>query len=131
MHWKQLSAAAALCLVLATHAQTQEEWLTAKELNGVDMTKLSALQKPVALSILRETPCTCGCNMKVAECRVKDPACAYSRALSALVVKSVGEGKSPADVQKVLAGSKIAPPPPPPLLEDPVKLNTDGSPMKG
>jgi protein-disulfide isomerase len=46
-------------------------------------------------------------------------------------VKAVGEGKSPAEVQKIVAASKIAPPPPPPLLEDPVKLNTEGSPVKG
>ncbi len=131
MHWKQLPVAAALCLALATQAQTPTDWQTAKELAGVDMSKLSALQKPVALSILREAPCTCGCNMKIAECRVKDPACAYSKALAALAVKSVAEGKTPAQAQQVLAASKIAPPPPPPLLEDPVKLNTDGSPVKG
>jgi protein-disulfide isomerase len=131
MHWKQLSVAAALCLVLATQAQTQEEWQTARELNGVDLSKLSVLQKPVALAILRDSPCTCGCNMKMAECRVKDPACSYSKSLSAIVVKAVGEGKTPAQVQEVLAASKIAPPPPPPLLEDAVKLNIEGSPMKG
>ena len=131
MQWKQLPLAAAFCLALVMQAQTPVDWQTANELAGVDMTKLTALQKPVALAILRETPCTCGCNMQLAECRVKDPACSYSRALAALVVKSVGEGKTPAQVKQILASSKIAPPPPPPILEDPVKVNIDGSPFKG
>src|SRR3982751_1048216 len=131
MRLKHLSIGVGLCLAVSLIAQTPIDWQKLNEFPNIDLSKLSALQKPVALTILKEAPCSCGCGMKIAECRVKDPRCTYSRALAELALKSVAAGKSPAEVHKILETSKIAPPPPPPLLEDPIAISINGAPSKG
>src|SRR5215475_15238410 len=73
-----------------------QEWQTLTTLNGVDFTGLTPVRKTTALKALRTMGCACGCDMKVAECRVKDPACAYSKNLSESIVGAVKEGKSDA-----------------------------------
>jgi protein-disulfide isomerase len=66
--------------------------------------------------------------MKVAECRVKDPACGVSRRLAAFAVRDASSGKPEAAIRADL--DKYAKQPPP-LLDPPVKLNTAGAPFKG
>src|ERR1700737_509964 len=90
-----------LCLLLAAALSAQEPWQTSAAMPGVDFSGLSAVQKQTALQMLREQSCTCGCAMKVAECRFKDPNCAYSTALSAIVVKGVKDGKTPDEIMKL------------------------------
>src|SRR5229473_2737965 len=101
MRLQHLSIGVLLCLAICSSAQTPAvptDWQTSTTLPGIDLTSLTALQKPVVLGILRETPCTCGCGMKLAECRVKDPACSYSKALAKLANQSVSAGKSKVEV---------------------------------
>src|SRR5438067_12778134 len=62
-----------LCLAEGT------TWQTATELPGVDWHGISGARKQAALKFIREESCTCGCSMKIAECRMKDPGCSYSR----------------------------------------------------
>jgi protein-disulfide isomerase len=92
------------------------------------MTGLSPARKQAALKYLREEKCSCGCNMKVAECRMKDPSCSYSRKMASMAVKGFAEGKSAAVVR---AEVEKAASQPPPVLEDPVKISLAGDPIRG
>lgn len=70
--------------------------------------------------------------MKMAECRMKDPNCAYSTALAAIVVKGLKDGKSPDEIVELEAASRFGhPPQPPKLLEDPVQIPIAGAPVRG
>jgi hypothetical protein len=53
---------------------------------GVDLTKLSAAKRTEALQKLNAQPCTCGCDLTVAKCRVDDPSCAVSLPLARQIV---------------------------------------------
>jgi protein-disulfide isomerase len=110
-----------LCLAQGT-------WETATELPGVDWHGISGARKDAALKFIRTEHCTCGCNMMMAECRMKDPSCAYSRKETSMAMKGFAEGKS-ADV--IRAEIKQAAGQPPPVLEDPVKISIAGDPVKG
>jgi len=66
--------------------------------------------------------------MKIAECRMKDPGCGYSRKLASVAMKDFAEGKS---VSQVREDVKKAAAEPPPLFEEPVKLSIAGDPFKG
>src|ERR1700746_3459809 len=56
-----------------------QDWKTATTLPKVDLEGLSAAKRATALRMLRNHDCSCGCGMKVAQCRVEDPNCGYSR----------------------------------------------------
>ncbi len=70
----------ALCLAEGT-------WQTATDLPGVDWHGISGARKDAALKFIRAEQCTCGCNMKLAECRMKDPGCSYSRKETSIAMK--------------------------------------------
>lgn len=121
-------------LLAASFAFTQPKpsWQTATTYSDVDFTGLSVAQKQSALTMMREMGCTCGCNMKVAQCRVEDPACAYSKGLSATIVKGFKEGKSAGEVQKLVSDSALGKPrAPQKILGDPIQIPTDGAPSVG
>ncbi len=132
----RLALASLLC-VCAAMTQTppstaDNSWETATALPNVDFTGLTPAQKQAALKMLRERGCTCGCGMKVAECRVKDPKCFYSHGISEMVVKGFKDGKTPDQVAKVVEASAIGRPrAEPKLLDDPVEIPTAGAPSKG
>ena len=115
-------------LLCATVVFSQVDWKTSTVLPGVDLTGLSAAQKNVALSVMRSEACGCGCDMKIAQCRLFDPKCAVSRRWSDMVVKDAAAGKS---VEAIRAAIVKLANEPPPLLEAPVKLSIDGDPMRG
>lgn len=106
----------------------QGDWRTAGELPGVDTQGLSPAKHAEAFKFLREEKCTCGCEMKLAECRMKDPGCSYSRKLSSVATKAFAAGKNPADVRAEV--KKVADQPPP-TFDDPVKISIAGDPVKG
>jgi protein-disulfide isomerase len=110
-----------LCLAQGT-------WQTATELPGVDWHGISGARKEAALKFIRTEKCTCGCSMMMAECRMKDPSCAYSRKEVSIAMKGFAEGKNAAAVR---ADIKKEADTPPPVLEDPVKLSITGDPFKG
>ena len=112
---------AVLCLGQAT-------WQTVVDLPGIDWNGLTGAKKQAALRIMQTEMCTCGCNDKLAECRVKDPACGESKKLCEAVVREVGEGKDAATIKADL--QKIASEPPP-VFEDPVKISLAGDPVQG
>ncbi len=122
---------AALAAVSFAQPASADAWKTAAALPGLDFSGLTPAQKTLALSILREQGCTCGCDMKMAECREKDPACAISRGLSNIVLRSAREGKTREQILKAVAASPLASHAAPPLLEDPISLSISGAPVTG
>lgn len=118
----------ALLFSLAVLCLAQGNWETATDINGVDFQGLSAAKRQAALNFLRTEQCTCGCNMKLAQCRMADPSCATSRKLSNAAVKDFGAGKT---VEEVRADIKRIAGEPPPVLEPAVKISTQGDPYKG
>lgn len=117
-----------MLLFVAAICLAQTSWQTATTLPGVDFTGLTKANRDVALAVLRTEGCTCGCSMKVAECRMSDPSCGTSRRLAGFVVKEASEGKALAAVR---ADFKKFADAPPPLLDAPVKISLDGDPVRG
>jgi len=91
------------------------------------MNGLSAEQKQTALKLFREESCTCGCTMKIAQCRVEDPKCTVSKGLVAKVLKGMREGKPTQELHAMLTAG----PGPQALLDDAVPLSLEGAPVKG
>jgi len=56
---------------------------------GIDLASLSAAKRTDALQKLNAQPCTCGCDLTVARCRVDDPTCGVSLPLAREIVKQV------------------------------------------
>jgi protein-disulfide isomerase len=108
-----------------------QDWTTLESLPAVDLSGLTPAQKTTALKLIRARDCTCGCNMKVAECRVKDPNCYYSRGLAYVIVTSIKAGKSEKEALADAEASRFAHPPEHKLLEDPIEIPTAGAPMTG
>jgi protein-disulfide isomerase len=108
-----------------------EDWNDAESLPAVDLHALTAAQKGTVLKLLREHGCSCGCGMKIAECRVKDPGCFYSRGLALVMVDAVKAGKDEKQVLAAVEASKFAHPPEQKTLEDAVAIPTAGSPVTG
>ena len=114
---------AALSLLTA-----QETWKAATELPQLDVSSLNAKQRVAILQLLRAETCPCGCTMKLAECRIKDPACSYSRSLASVARREFKAGKTPEEVKTILAKQA---PPTPKVLDDAVQIQTAGAPSKG
>ena len=109
-----------------------QDWKTATTLPGVDLAGLTAAKVADALRLMRGYDCTCGCGMKVAQCRVEDPGCTYSKGLSAAIVGALRNGGKDADALAAAKTSKYGTAPAPPkMLEDPVQITTAGSPSIG
>jgi protein-disulfide isomerase len=108
-----------------------DDWKTATTLPAVELDGLSTARRATVLKLLRSGDCTCGCSMKLAQCRVEDPGCTYSRGLSAVVVTAIKEGKTEAAAVAAAAASRFAHPPESKLLDDPVSIPTAGSPVQG
>lgn len=61
----------------------------ATEIPGVDLSKLSPVQKGAALQKLNSDKCTCGCGNTVAQCRLDDPSCGVSLPLARAIVAEI------------------------------------------
>ena len=108
-------------------------WSAATTLPSVDFTGLTPKQKTAALKSLHVENCVCGCNMKLAQCRVMDPACTDSKALSGMVVQGVKNSLTPDQIHESLinSGYARARAAANKILSDPVKIATNGSPFQG
>ncbi|MGB7761662.1 MAG: thioredoxin domain-containing protein [Bryobacteraceae bacterium] len=101
-------------------------------LPGVDFSGLSPVKTRALLRLLRNHDCACGCGMKVAECRVKDPKCAWSKGLAAAMGDALRAGKDENEAIEAAKASKWSQGPQPhKLLDDPVTIPTAGSPVRG
>jgi len=118
------------CLLRA-QAPPAQDWRKATDLPALDTSGLSAPRKAALLKILREESCTCNCGMRVAECRVKDPACGDSRALASIAVQQLKAGKTEAQIRAALKDSELARARRANLFGEPVKLSLEGAPSRG
>jgi len=111
----------------------QPGWTTATDLPNVNFTGLTAAQKELALKILRGETCTCGCNMKLAECRMVDPPCGDSRALASIVIEGVRNNRTVDQIHEALVTSAIAKmrAEQQRILGDPVDIAIGGAPERG
>jgi protein-disulfide isomerase len=107
---------AVLCLGQAT-------WQAVVDLPGVEWNGLTGAKKQMALRMMQTENCGCGCGDKIAECRVKDPACTASKKLANTIVKEAGEGKDAATIKADL--ERVS------LFDDPVKISLVGDPVRG
>lgn len=110
-----------------------QDWTTATSLPKVDFSGLTPAQTARALKLLRQQDCSCRCGMKVAECRMKDPGCAYSRGMAGETVAAIRQGKNDTQVLAAVAASDIAKGPPDhsQLLEDAVNIPVNNAPVRG
>jgi protein-disulfide isomerase len=123
---------AACALVGAALLLAQQDWKTSATLPAVDLSGMSAVQAHALLRMLRNHDCTCGCGMKVAECRVNDPGCAWSKGVAAAMGDALRAGKSENEAIDAAKASKWGQgPQPPKLLEDAVAIPTAGAPVRG
>ncbi len=128
----RLRAAAILAAcVLGSGLLGAQDWQTATTLNGLDFTGLTEAQKATALKLIRARDCSCGCAMKVAECRVKDPACTYSRGLATTIIKALREGKTAQQATAAADASRFNHVPGRNILDDAVTIPTKGAPVTG
>jgi protein-disulfide isomerase len=123
--------AIAALYVLGAALVGAQDWNTLESLPAVDLSGLSPAQKATALKLLRARGCSCGCAMKVAECRVKDSNCYYSKGLASVIVASLRAGKSEKEALADAEASRFAHPPVHKLLEDPIEVPTAGAPETG
>jgi thiol-disulfide isomerase/thioredoxin len=65
----------------------------AKEIPGVDLTKLSGDQRTSVLMALNEEACKCGCGLTVAKCRIDDPNCQFSLPQARAIVEKLAPAK--------------------------------------
>ena len=124
---------AASCLWAQKPPVAVPDWAAATTLPQVDFTGLTAKQKTAALKSLHVENCICGCNMKLAQCRVLDPACGDSKTLSGMVVEGVKGGKTADQIHDLLINSGFtkARAAANKILSDPVKIAINGSPFQG
>ncbi len=110
-----------------------QDWTTATSLPSVDLSGLTAAQKATALKLLRENDCSCGCGMKMAECRTKDPNCTYSRGMASVIVDELRKGHSAAQALAAAKASQFGHGPDEhnQLLEDPVNISLGDAPVRG
>jgi protein-disulfide isomerase len=120
-------------LLIAAALAFAQDWKTVTDLPGVSWEGLSPDQKLAALNAIRAFDCTCGCNMKVAQCRIEDPPCGHSRALAAMAVAAAKQGKPEAEIRQVLEDSSLAKAAKQRnrILLDPVEIPIAGAPSKG
>ncbi len=123
----------ALCAAMCVSLLAQAEWSTATDLPNVDFAGLTPAQKETALKILRNESCTCGCQMKLAQCRMVDPPCSDSKALASIVVEGVRSRRSVDQIHEALVTSPIAKlrASQNRILGDPVVLDTSNAPVRG
>ncbi len=118
-----------VCFLLSV--ASAQNWEAAKDLPGIDMTGLNPDQRAAALKVAREESCNCGCTMKIAECRFKDPQCSYSKALASEVVKDLKAGKTLDQVRLMVNEKAKEAPAQRKVLENPVSLSIQGDPFRG
>ena len=134
-YFNRLGTALALCVIgcvigFSLHAQGPH---VSSALPGVDLTGLSAAQQATVMKLIQTRDCGCTCGMKVAECRVKDPSCSYSKGLAAVIVAAIKSGKSEKDALAAAEASQWShmPEADTRILSDKVAIPTLGSPVIG
>jgi thiol-disulfide isomerase/thioredoxin len=59
------------------------------DIPGIELAKLNPSKRTEVLQKLNSQPCTCGCDLTVARCRVDDPTCGVSLPIARQIVQQV------------------------------------------
>jgi thiol-disulfide isomerase/thioredoxin len=59
------------------------------DIPGIELAKLDPAKRTEVLQKLNSQPCTCGCDLTVARCRVDDPTCGVSLPLARQIVQQI------------------------------------------
>jgi thiol-disulfide isomerase/thioredoxin len=65
----------------------------AKEIPGVDLTKMTPAQRTEAIKAMNSENCTCGCELTIAACRINDPTCSVSLPLAQKLAERIAKGE--------------------------------------
>jgi protein-disulfide isomerase len=132
-HCGQFARLAVSLIAIAASTMYAQDAKPSADLPGVNTGGLTAAQKAAASKIMAEHDCSCGCGMKIGECRVKDPACSYSKGLASVIVDSLKKGQTESQAVASAAASQYSHPPSDStkILEDPVAIPTEGAPVLG
>jgi len=66
-----------------------ENGAQAMAIPGIDLSRFDVAKRTEALQKLNSQPCTCGCDLTVARCRVDDPSCGVSLPLARQIVQQI------------------------------------------
>lgn len=83
-----LAPHAAVKLVDAGRPQGLDNIAEVASIPGVDLSKVPADKRGAVLEKMNTEPCTCGCGLTVARCRVDDPSCGVSLPLARQIAAS-------------------------------------------
>ena len=64
----------------------------AKEIPGVDLTKMTPAQRTDAIKAMNSENCTCGCDLTLAACRINDPSCSISLPIAQKLAERIAKG---------------------------------------
>lgn len=64
----------------------------AKEIPGVDLSKMTPAQRTEAIKAMNSENCTCGCELTLAACRINDPSCGVSLPLAQKLAERIAKG---------------------------------------
>jgi thiol-disulfide isomerase/thioredoxin len=70
-----------------------ENGAQAMTIPGVDLSAFDVAKRTEALQKLNAQPCTCGCDLTVARCRVDDPSCGVSLPLARQIVQQIASAR--------------------------------------
>jgi thiol-disulfide isomerase/thioredoxin len=59
------------------------------DIPGIELAKLSPAKRTEVLQKLNSQPCTCGCDLTIARCRVDDPTCSVSLPIARQLVQQI------------------------------------------
>ena len=65
----------------------------AKEIPGVDLTKMTPAQRTDAIKAMNSENCTCGCELTLAACRINDPTCSVSLPIAQKLAERIAKGE--------------------------------------
>src|SRR5437867_665273 len=94
--------AAILILPATTLADSQAPVTDPSKIKEVDWSGLSDSQKRVALKVMNENGCNCGCKMTIAVCRERDSSCRRSLIFARTITDALHESKPETEVVRVL-----------------------------
>src|SRR5215469_9619677 len=89
-----LARMAACGAIVGALLVAQPNWKTSTNLPGVDLSGLSPVKTRALLRMLRSHDCACTCGMKVAECRMVDPSCSWSKGIAVAMADALRAGKN-------------------------------------
>ena len=120
-------------LILIALSLSAQTWNTKTDLPDVTWGAATPVQKQRGLKVLRALDCTCGCNLKLAQCRVEDPSCSQSKMLANLVAKTAAGDRSESEMTRLVANTDLAKRATMRnrVLWDAVEIPTKGVPSKG